>query len=41
LITHSGVAAQKQEPAAPAATPECVIKPVMSEAELRACGARR
>jgi hypothetical protein len=38
------VAAQKQEPAAPPAAPaapECVIKPVMSEAELRACGARR
>ena len=38
------VALEKAQPAAPAAPPaprECVIKPVMSEAELRACGVRR
>lgn len=33
--------AQPAAPAAPPATPQCVIKPVMSEADLRACGARR
>ncbi|HVJ09938.1 MAG TPA: hypothetical protein VNC62_00055, partial [Burkholderiales bacterium] len=34
------VQAEPAAPAAPPATPQCVIKPVMSDAELRACGAR-